>query len=247
VAESQGGTDGTPPSADRALTARALAWLAQRDHSRQELRNKLMRHITAPMPARAESSSAGASGANGRPSPAEDADTDRRAAVKQVEIVLDWLEAHHHLSQQRFLESRLHSRSARYGNARIRHELAQQGIAIPAEVETALRASEFDRARAVWERKFGGRSNPTSVPSAEAARQVRFLAGRGFSGDVIRRVLREMNAPAAPSADLDAAPPESGLNTADPGNVEARLEASQRGGAARLRLIGGPEEPSNLD
>jgi regulatory protein len=49
-----------------------------------------------------------------------------------------------------------------------------------------LRDSEQQRAQAVWARKFG--QPPASA--AERARQMRFLAGRGFSADVVRAVLR---------------------------------------------------------
>jgi regulatory protein len=38
----------------------------------------------------------------------------------------------------------------------------------------------------VWERRFG---TPPASPQ-ERAKQMRFLAGRGFDGDVIRRVVQ---------------------------------------------------------
>ncbi len=44
---------------------------------------------------------------------------------------------------------------------------------------------EAERARAVWARKFG---QPPADPR-EYARQYRFMAGRGFSADCIRRLL----------------------------------------------------------
>jgi regulatory protein len=193
VVDSAAQPAGLPGGVDRALVARALAWLAQREYSRLELRNKLLRH-------RPQSGSAGRGGAQHAPGVASGASAcappvlepeaepvDGRTQAQRVDAVLDWLERHQHLSQQRFAESRLHLRSARFGNARIRQELAQHGVALSAEIEASLRASEIDRARAVWERKYGGRA----TEAAEAAKQVRFLAGRGFSGDVIRRVLRE--------------------------------------------------------
>jgi regulatory protein len=48
-----------------------------------------------------------------------------------------------------------------------------------------LRTSEQARAFEVWRKKFG---SPASTP-AERAKQVRFLAGRGFSGEAIARVV----------------------------------------------------------
>jgi regulatory protein len=73
----------------------------------------------------------------------------------------------------------------RYGNLRIRQELAQHGLSPDEQTLQQLRESEFERARAVWQRKFG------QVPSDahERARQMRFLAQRGFSAEVVRRVL----------------------------------------------------------
>ena len=100
--------------------------------------------------------------------------------------MLDWLEAHQHLSQERFVESRIHARAPRFGNLRIRQELKQHQVALPPQAAQALRDSELQRALAVRERKFD------ALPSnlAERARQARFLAGRGFSPDVIARALR---------------------------------------------------------
>ncbi len=108
------------------------------------------------------------------------------AAAERVEAVLDWLESHGYLSQQRFVESRVHARSARFGNLRIRQELKQHQVALDAVAGQALNESELQRARAVRERKFPAwPENP-----AERARQARFLAGRGFSPEVIGRALR---------------------------------------------------------
>jgi regulatory protein len=153
----------------RSLKGRALQLLAQREQSRTELRRKLLAHACADPADNADSGAA---------PPAD--------PVAQVDAVLDWLEAHNYLSQERFVESRVHARAARFGNLRIRRELAQHAVALPPEAARALQASELERARAVWARKY-----PT--PPADAAgrvRQARFLAGRGFSPDVIRRVLR---------------------------------------------------------
>ncbi|MBL8303415.1 MAG: RecX family transcriptional regulator, partial [Ideonella sp.] len=41
--------------------------------------------------------------------------------------------------------------------------------------------------RAVWQRRFGA----APADPREAARQARFLAGRGYSAEVVRRVLRD--------------------------------------------------------
>jgi regulatory protein len=107
--------------------------------------------------------------------------------LTRVEAVLDWLEAHNHLSQQRFVESRVHLRQARYGNLRIRQELRQHQVTLSVDEAQALAASELERARAVQSRKFA--RGPGDA--AEYARQARFLAGRGFSAEVVRAVLND--------------------------------------------------------
>jgi len=103
-----------------------------------------------------------------------------------VEAALDWLEARHHLSDERFVESRVHARAARHGNLRIRQELARHGVSLSDEAAQALKDSEINRARDVWRRKFG----EPPADAAERARQMRFLTGRGFSPEVIRRVVQ---------------------------------------------------------
>jgi regulatory protein len=150
------------------LKARALQWLAQREHSRVELRRKLLR--AAREQARA----------------AEVVADDEDPAV-EIDTLLDWLVAERHLSEARFVESRVHARQARFGQRRIAQELKQHGAALDADSAQRLRATEFDRARAIWARKFG--ASPTA-DAASRAKQMRFLAGRGFAGDVIRRVVQ---------------------------------------------------------
>jgi regulatory protein len=159
------------------LKGRALQLLAQRDQSRVELRGKLLRHAAAE--ARALATNAGGTGGE-----AGLDDGEQRHA--EVESLLDWLEANRFLSAARFVESRVHAREARFGNRRIRAELAQHGVAVSPEVAQALAESELQRAAVVRERRF----QEPPRDAAERAAQARFLAGRGFSPEVIQRVLR---------------------------------------------------------
>lgn len=154
------------------LKGRGLQILAQREHSRSELRRKLLAH------ARTLQAEALAASPAPEAAPAE--------PVEQVEAVLDWLQARQYLSEERFVESRVHARAARYGNARIRHELAQHGLALSDTAARQLKESELARAREVWSRKF----EAVAVDAAERARQMRFLAARGFSAEVIRKVVQ---------------------------------------------------------
>jgi regulatory protein len=107
------------------LRARAVAWLARRDHSRAELARKL----------------AAVAAAEGR--------------QDEVEPLLHWLQARGYLSDERFAESRVQARAGRLGLRRIEAELRQHGVALTADTRDALATTEAARARDVWQRKFG--------------------------------------------------------------------------------------------
>jgi regulatory protein len=160
------------------IKVRALQWLAQREHSRDEMRGKLLHLLKRSSPSCADNAAGtGALAASSLPSD----------AAAEVDALLDWLEAHGHLSQARFLESRVHARQSRFGNLRIRQELQQHGVALDADAQQALQHTEFDRAHEVWRKKYG----VTAEDATARVRQMRFLAGRGFSIDVVRRVVRQ--------------------------------------------------------
>lgn len=104
---------------------------------------------------------------------------------------LDELQAKGFISEQRVVESVLHRRSAKLGTSRIRQESQSKGLdreAVDQAVEQ-LRATEVDRAREVWRKKFG--VPPTDA--SERGKQMRFLASRGFGGDAIHKVVAGSN------------------------------------------------------
>ena len=102
--------------------------------------------------------------------------------------LLDELQAKDFINETRVMESVVYRRASRMGAARIRQELQAKGLAGEAiqDAVARLQDSELDRARGVWARKF---AQPPQTPQ-ENAKQTRFLLTRGFSGDVVRRVLR---------------------------------------------------------
>ena len=157
----------------------------QREHSRIELRRKLARH-RQKLAERAQASLLEGV-APALPVPEEG----------EIDALLDWLASKDLLSVERFVETRIQARASRFGNLRIRQELAQHGVDIDAQTAQQLKASEFDRARAVWLKRFGA---PAADPAGRA-RQMRFLAARGFASDVVRRVV----AGSDPHADDEAA------------------------------------------
>lgn len=101
---------------------------------------------------------------------------------------LDALQAKDFINDQRVVESVVHRRAPRLGAGRVRQELERKGLdrEAVASAVAALAVTELARARSVWQKKFGGAA---PVDATERARQMRFLASRGFSGEVVRRAL----------------------------------------------------------
>ncbi len=106
-----------------------------------------------------------------------------------VDAVLAWLEANNFLSQERFAESLVRRRSARFGNSRILMELQSHGIAGEALAELKGELDEEDgRASEALARKF---ANPPQ-DAAERAKYMRFLQQRGFSSRAIMAALASL-------------------------------------------------------
>ena len=105
----------------------------------------------------------------------------------QLAQVLDDLQAKDFISEARVVESVINRRASRFGAARIKYELLNKGLgaeAVAAAVNR-LKGSELERAQVIWRKKFDG----PAPDAAGRAKQMRFLAARGFGGDVIRRVV----------------------------------------------------------
>lgn len=162
------------------LKARAIGLLAQREQSRAELRRKLLRIEQQRLRVAATGDDRGGIV---EPTAEEAAET----AETAVDALLDTLAADGYLDETRFIESRLHIRASRFGAQRIQQELAQHGLKLDAEQQADLRATELERAREVWLKRFG---DEPPREAGEQARQMRFLVARGFAPDVVRRLLR---------------------------------------------------------
>jgi regulatory protein len=108
-------------------------------------------------------------------------------SAEQLQALLDRLVETGLLSNERFAQSVVHRRASTRGAAVVRHELRTHGLSDEAVAEhvASLEQTEFARARALWARRFG--SAAESI--AERARQMRFLLARGFSAEVVRRVV----------------------------------------------------------
>ncbi len=159
----------SPPTFSRLLD-RAMRILAQRDHSRDELKRKLQ------------------------------LSSQRAAWLKQqdnepipdalLEKVLDWCQENGWLNDERFTERFIHSRARKgYGPQRVRMELKQKGIDRDA-IHQALSETEVDwsqRAAELAKRKFG---EPLPQTWAEKSKIQRFLLSKGFMMEDIQAIFR---------------------------------------------------------
>ena len=107
---------------------------------------------------------------------------------EDLDAVLDELEKRNWLSDARAATLFVDTKRGRFGTQRIAHELRQKGIPenLIADAVPQLKETELESAREVWQRKFGVQPQD----SKEKAKQIRFLQSRGFSMDVIFKVLK---------------------------------------------------------
>jgi regulatory protein len=109
-------------------------------------------------------------------------------STDEVEMLLDQFVARGWLSEARFAESRADALARKFGSRKIEYDLRTRGVSAEV-VEHAVdqaRTQELDNCRASWQRKFG----VLPQTAAERGRQMRFLAGRGFSAEAVRQVLK---------------------------------------------------------
>ena len=155
--------DETPPRRhgernSLSLKARAVRYLSRREYSRMELQQKLRRYMTE-----------------------FESDDD-------LQGVLNDLERKGYLSDERFAQSRVRVRSARYGNMRLAYELKASGVnsELINRAIDELGASEFDRAKQLWLKRFG----EPAEDFKERGKQMRYLLARGFSMETARKVVQ---------------------------------------------------------
>jgi regulatory protein len=105
-----------------------------------------------------------------------------------IGALLDFLEKNNWLSEERFSESLVNRKAARYGNSRIVAELQSHGIKGETleTLKAGLAQDETARACEVWQRKFG----KVADDPAGRAKQARFLLQRGFSQRAVRTAMQ---------------------------------------------------------
>ena len=110
-----------------------------------------------------------------------------KSSALDIDVILDDFEARGWLSDERFAEALVRRRSERYGTRKIRDELERAGVdsSKSAQLLKTLKETEYQRAYELWSRKFGA----LAQEQKERARQYRFLASKGFSSDVVSKVI----------------------------------------------------------
>lgn len=105
----------------------------------------------------------------------------------EISALLDALERERLLSNTRYAESLANARAGRHGSLRLKADLRGNGVPdeVIADVMRDACESDLEAARAVWRKKFGAPPRDAT----ERGKQMRFLAGRGFPLDVVRRVM----------------------------------------------------------
>ncbi len=156
------------------LKARALRLLSLREYSRKGLAAKLQESAEryAKMPTKQAEPEITPPG---------------KSIAVQIEEILDDFEARGWLSDERFAEALVRRRSERYGVRKIQDELQRAGVdsGQAADLIQTLRDSEYQRAKDLWLKKFG----VLAQEQKERARQYRFLASKGFSSEVVSKIL----------------------------------------------------------
>jgi regulatory protein len=108
-----------------------------------------------------------------------------------LDALLDDFTTRGWLSDQRAAAQLVQAKRQRFGTQRIAYELKQKGIGeeLIADALPQLKETELETARAVWQKKFGN----LPQDAKEKAKQMRFLQTRGFSVEVILKVMRCAN------------------------------------------------------
>lgn len=101
-----------------------------------------------------------------------------------LHALLDALSARNQLSDERFAAERQRSLSRKYGPAKIRGDLKARGID-PQLIERIPVERELETASAILKRKY----RLPADSREERAKRARFLQARGFSAEVIHRLV----------------------------------------------------------
>jgi regulatory protein len=109
---------------------------------------------------------------------------------EDLQALISGLKQKNQFSEERYAEERARQLSRKYGAARIRQDLKAKGV--PEDLIARLSSSqdELQKAKSILERKY----RVPATTREEKAKRMRFLQGRGFSSEVIFKLLSARNA-----------------------------------------------------
>ncbi len=113
----------------------------------------------------------------------------RAESPEALQALLDALERKNQLSNERFAAERARVLSRKFGAARIRQDLKAKGID-PELVGRVSIEGELERASRILERKY----REPAATREERAKRMRFLQSRGFSSEIIFKLLSARDA-----------------------------------------------------
>ena len=107
-----------------------------------------------------------------------------------LQTLVSGLKEKNQLSEARFAEERARWLARKYGPARIRQDLKAKGVPEELVERYSSSSDEMAKAKAILERKY--RSPATT--REEKARRMRFLQSRGFSSDIVHKLVSARSA-----------------------------------------------------
>jgi len=104
---------------------------------------------------------------------------------EELNGLLSGLKQKNQLSEERFAEERAHWLSRKYGAARIRQDLKAKGVSEELISRFSSSENEMQKAKEILERKY----RTPAATREEKAKRMRFLQSRGFSSEIIFKLL----------------------------------------------------------
>lgn len=153
------------------LREKAMDYLSRREHSRLELKKKLLSQNS------------------------KDSQNPKNFSESDIDGVLQQLAAENLQSDVRFAESYVRSRKlAGFGPKRIEMELHERGVmpAVIADILNSQASEWYSQMVAVWQKKFAG-SFESSGSLKNRQQQFRFLFYRGYTSEAILQLLNHEN------------------------------------------------------
>ena len=104
---------------------------------------------------------------------------------EDLQSLISGLKQKNQLSEERFAEERARRLSRKYGAARIRQDLKSKGVSEELISRFSSSENEMQKAKEILERKY----RAPAATREEKAKRMRFLQSRGFSSEIIFKLL----------------------------------------------------------